>query len=62
MSHRFKMWAWVIFGILGVVDYAVRGDIAQLWEQPFANNIVILFLISVAANAIGEEAAEEAED
>lgn len=56
------MWAWIAFGLLGVVDYLLRGDITQLWEQPFANNIVVLFLISVAANAIGEEAAEEAEN
>lgn len=58
--HRRMKWFWVFFGVVGVADYVIRGDIAILWEKPIANSIVWLFIISVAALIIGEWAAEEA--
>lgn len=61
MTHRQKMWAWIAFGLIGLVDFAIRDDISKIWTQPIANSVPVVFLLSVLALAIGEEAADEAE-
>jgi hypothetical protein len=40
--------------LVGLIDYAIRKD------NSIANSIPVLFAVSVAANIIGEWAAEEA--
>jgi membrane-associated PAP2 superfamily phosphatase len=52
--HRVQKWLWLCFGLVGLIDYAIRKD------NSIANSIPVLFAVSVAANIIGEWAAEEA--
>lgn len=60
--HRRRKWGWVVFGVLGLIDYAIRGDISQLWKVPIAGSIPVVFALSVYALSVGEGAAEEAAD
>lgn len=58
---------WWGFLAIGIIDFGVRvafglTKLSDLWTKPLADNIVVLFIISVAALAIGERAAEEASD
>lgn len=61
-KHRVQKRAWAAFGAIGLLDYAIRGDITQLWEKPLADSVPVLFLLSVWALSVGEGAAEEGAD
>ena len=61
--HRRLKWLWVGFGVVGLVDLQVRGPgILETLRAPLADSIVVLFVLSVAALAIGEWVAEEGQN
>ncbi len=53
--HTAAAWAWFVFGLIGTIEYLMRGKTAFL-----ANSIPVLFFISVYANTVGHWSCQQA--